>query len=338
MSSRSRHRLARRGLLSTVVGALVCAVVATPVSAFVSRRTHIVLVPASAPFTVGTSTATCPSGQHVLFGGFENGSAGMRRTANNRWTVYGLNFAVPDIARPPVSLYSMAYCGYGPVASKATSTVEIRYRSGRASGRANGSVSRGNGRRRRRVRDHAGYRRHCHRTRTCRPRPLASFRLPCGRHAHRAYLDRVLRTGPGSETRFAHDRDRGQDQLCASHVSRRPTPRIRRRDRHGPGRHLSANVAGPDQEHMGRHGIRRSGRPPLREIDRARVLLLTEVTASPARVLVSTAVTNGPSPQLRVPRTLPNPALPGRPASRRQSLRCVPARARSRARRSCRRP
>jgi len=138
--------------LSVVVGALVCVVVAAPVSAFVSRRTHIAIVQAVPPVirrnqgsgegtyrvTFGSSTATCPTGQHVLFGGFENGVSGMRRTASNRWTVDAFNVFVllPEASNTPLSLYSMAYCGYGPVASKATSTVEIRYQSDRASGSA----------------------------------------------------------------------------------------------------------------------------------------------------------------------------------------------------------
>ena len=118
MSSTGRNRLVRRGLLSAVVGVLVCVMVAAPVSAFVSRRTHVVILPAGASF--GSSTATCPTGQHVLFGGFKNGLEGMRRTASNRWTVYA--------SLSPLSLSSFVYCGYGPIASKATSTVEIRYR------------------------------------------------------------------------------------------------------------------------------------------------------------------------------------------------------------------
>jgi hypothetical protein len=133
MFSAGRHRLARRSLLSTFVGVLVCVVVAAPVWAFASRSTHVAVVPGGGPgsrgVTFGSSTATCPSGQHVLFGGFKNGLAGMRRTANNRWTVYGVNFTPPPAGSAPIGLYSMAYCGYGPVASKATSTVVVRDRS-----------------------------------------------------------------------------------------------------------------------------------------------------------------------------------------------------------------
>ena len=85
--------------------------------------------------TFGSSTATCPTGQHVLFGGFENVATGMHRTANNRWTADGFNvfLDIQSASNTPRSLYSMAYCGRGPVPSKATSTVDIRYRSGRAS-------------------------------------------------------------------------------------------------------------------------------------------------------------------------------------------------------------
>jgi hypothetical protein len=132
MSPPDQCRLARRGLLSAVLGAFACVVVAAPVYAFASRRTHVAIVPPAdtiATTAFGSSTATCPTGQHVLFGGFDGGEAGMRRTANDRWTVDTFNLPVPDVSPSSISVSSMAYCGYGPVASKATSTVEIRYRS-----------------------------------------------------------------------------------------------------------------------------------------------------------------------------------------------------------------
>jgi len=144
MFSAGRYWLARRGLLSALVGVLVCAVVAAPVWAFASRSTQVAVVPGCGtrcPLAIfGSATATCPSGQHVLFGGFKNGFAGMRRTANNRWTVYGEIFGSPSGA-VSIGLYSMAYCGYGPVPSKATSTVVVRdigsdrYESGSATAR-----------------------------------------------------------------------------------------------------------------------------------------------------------------------------------------------------------
>ena len=133
-----------------LVGALACVVVAAPVFAFVSRSTHMTAV--RAPLTVASSTATCPAGQHVLFGGFDvspprsgrrnqSGIAtGMRRTANDRWTVDAFNAGEPTAKgvigpSPPLSVSSMAYCGFGPVPSKATSTVQIRI-GRRASGSA----------------------------------------------------------------------------------------------------------------------------------------------------------------------------------------------------------
>jgi hypothetical protein len=150
MSSAGRYRLGRRGLLSAAVAVLACVVVAAPVSAFVSRATHITIVPdtivpdlppptyGSYWVNFGSSTATCPTGQHVLFGGFKWGMSGMRRTASNRWTVYGWNFSIflEGANNSPLSMSSRAYCGYGPVPSKATSTVVIRYRSDRESGSA----------------------------------------------------------------------------------------------------------------------------------------------------------------------------------------------------------
>ncbi len=137
MSSARRYRLVRGGLLSAAVGVLACVVVAAPVFAFVSRRTHVVVVPAPPNRRMfGSSTATCPTGQHVLFGGFEN-ATGMRRTADNRWTVEGWNQGIigppmlGESPAPPLSLSSYAYCGYGPVPSKATSTLDLHYGSGR---------------------------------------------------------------------------------------------------------------------------------------------------------------------------------------------------------------
>jgi len=127
--------------LSTAVAVLACVVVAAPVSAFVSRRTHV--AGESAPETYVSSTATCPSGQHVLFGGFDGSSpglaTGMRRTASNGWTVDAYNPGNPENGtfEPfPIKVSSMVYCGFGPVPSKATRTVELRY-----PGRVFGSVT-----------------------------------------------------------------------------------------------------------------------------------------------------------------------------------------------------
>jgi len=136
VSSAGRYRFARWGLLIVLIAVLACVVFAGPVSAFVSRATHITIVATPAVSTrssiavrFGSSTATCPTGQHVMFGGFKWGTSGMRRTASNRWTVYGWNVAisVEGANNSPLSMSSMAYCGFGPLASKATSTVEIHY-------------------------------------------------------------------------------------------------------------------------------------------------------------------------------------------------------------------
>ncbi len=99
-----------------------CVLVAVPAFAYASRSTHTKVITSGKNGPVfGSSTATCPSGQHVLFGGFSNGVAGMRRTANNQLTVDGYN-----LGGPPLWLTSFAYCGKGPLATKATRTVIIR--------------------------------------------------------------------------------------------------------------------------------------------------------------------------------------------------------------------
>ncbi|MGO9874061.1 MAG: hypothetical protein ACLPVY_09705, partial [Acidimicrobiia bacterium] len=123
-----------------------CVVFAAPVLAFTSRRTHLVAVMA-APHKPVSSTATCPTGQHVLFGGFKVAEqqatgfvTGLRRTANDAWTVDAYNLGAINtytgFASSPIGVSSFVYCGLGAVPSKATSTVEIRYRSGRPSGSA----------------------------------------------------------------------------------------------------------------------------------------------------------------------------------------------------------
>jgi hypothetical protein len=118
--------------LGAVVGALACVVVAAPVLAFTSRSTHLVAV-STAPQTPVSSTATCPAGQHVLFGGFDGSqnATGMRRTANDAWTVDAYNVGTLNVYKGfepgPISVSSFVYCGFGAVPSKATSTVELRY-------------------------------------------------------------------------------------------------------------------------------------------------------------------------------------------------------------------
>jgi hypothetical protein len=118
--------------LSGAAIVVVCFAVAVPVFAYASRSTHTVTLPPggrSGP-TFGSSTATCPAGQRVLFGGYRYGVAGMRRTASNHWTVDSFNLPTP----PPstgqsLHVTSIAYCGHGALASKATNT-RVIYKSG----------------------------------------------------------------------------------------------------------------------------------------------------------------------------------------------------------------
>jgi hypothetical protein len=100
---------------------LACGALAVPAFAYASRHARTISVPSGRGPVFRSSTTRCSSGQHVLFGGFKNGVAGMRRTTNDRWTVDGFN-----LGGPALKLTSYAYCGYGPVATKATKTVRIR--------------------------------------------------------------------------------------------------------------------------------------------------------------------------------------------------------------------
>jgi len=119
MPTWGRSRLVRRGLFISVV-VLACVAVGVPALAYTSRSTHTVVIRSGKAPVFGSSSATCPRGQQVLFGGFSNGVAGMRRTASNRLTVDGYN-----LGGPPLWLTSFAYCGHGPVATKATRTIKI---------------------------------------------------------------------------------------------------------------------------------------------------------------------------------------------------------------------
>ena len=119
MSSWGRSPLVRRGLFVSVV-VLVCVAVGVPAFAYTNRSTHTYVIRSGKKPMFGSSSATCPSGQHVLFGGFSNGVAGMRRTASNRLTVDGYN-----LGGAPLWLTAFAYCGHGPVATQATGTVKM---------------------------------------------------------------------------------------------------------------------------------------------------------------------------------------------------------------------
>jgi len=119
MTSWGSSRLLRRGLFISAV-ALACVAVAVPALAYTTRATHTYVIRSGKGPVFGSSTATCPKGQVVLFGGFSNGVAGMRRTASNQLTVDGYN-----LGGQPLWLTSFAYCGHGPVSTKATNTVKV---------------------------------------------------------------------------------------------------------------------------------------------------------------------------------------------------------------------
>jgi hypothetical protein len=107
---------------------LVCGVLAEPVIAFVSHRTHRIAIPSLGH---GAATATCPSGQHVAFGGFAAQfdllhdrwvmPTGMRRTGGNRWTAYGQSASLEHGSH----LTSVAYCGHARPAATKQKTVSV---------------------------------------------------------------------------------------------------------------------------------------------------------------------------------------------------------------------
>jgi hypothetical protein len=101
---------------------LACLLVALPAVAYATRGARTVSIPSSPSGPVfRSSTVRCPAGQHVLFGGFKNGPAGMRRITADRWKVDGYN-----LGGAALKLTSYGYCGYGPLATTATKTVRIR--------------------------------------------------------------------------------------------------------------------------------------------------------------------------------------------------------------------
>ena len=119
MTSWGPSRVLRRGLFIFAV-VLVCVAVGLPAFAYTTRATHTVVIRSGKGPVFGSSTATCPKGQVVLFGGFSNGVAGMRRTASNQLTVDGYN-----LRGQPLGLTAFAYCGHGTVSTKSTSTVKV---------------------------------------------------------------------------------------------------------------------------------------------------------------------------------------------------------------------
>jgi hypothetical protein len=110
--------------------AITCVAVASPVYGFVAKRSHSVVVP---KLQKGSATARCPAGEHVTSGGVIGQfrppigagpimfTEGMRRTAANKWTVYGWNNADFIGSR----LTAIAYCDKGPVPTVAQKTVTL---------------------------------------------------------------------------------------------------------------------------------------------------------------------------------------------------------------------
>jgi hypothetical protein len=93
---------------------------AVPAWTYSTRSTRTVTVPGGTNTSYGSATARCPKGEHVLFGGYRNGVAGMRRTADDEWTVDGFN-----TGGHAMRLTAYAYCGKGSVASRHTNSVVV---------------------------------------------------------------------------------------------------------------------------------------------------------------------------------------------------------------------
>jgi hypothetical protein len=114
----------RRAVAAAGVVAL-CVAVAVPASAYTTRRVHTVVLPHFARgYNDASPTGTCPRTEHVQFGGFvTRGSAavrGLRRTADNRWTVDGIMLSSNKVLQFDGSVTAIAYCGSGPVPRKVT--------------------------------------------------------------------------------------------------------------------------------------------------------------------------------------------------------------------------
>src|SRR6185312_1569676 len=88
----------RRCAVASALGLVVAGALGAPGFAYSSRAGHSVVIP---PLRTASTTATCPKGQHVGFGGvvapvkapYGKGSlvfpTAMRRTASNKLTVTG---------------------------------------------------------------------------------------------------------------------------------------------------------------------------------------------------------------------------------------------------------
>ena len=125
---RCRRRVGLGGGVVVAVIVLICVVLAVPGLAFVSRSVHTVLVPSNSGTDNDKSAcASCPGGEHVQFGGFASNVAtrGMRRSADNQWTVDGLTAPSPKGSSFTGKVTSIAYRAYGPVPLKVTYSKRI---------------------------------------------------------------------------------------------------------------------------------------------------------------------------------------------------------------------
>jgi len=120
MPSYGRRRWGRRSLVSAAAGVALCVVIAVPVWGYASQSARTITVKSGPKPVFKSATTRCPRGQHVLFGGYKNGVAGMRRTADDLWTVDGFN-----LGGAPLKLTSYAYCGRGSVSSRHTKRVVV---------------------------------------------------------------------------------------------------------------------------------------------------------------------------------------------------------------------
>ena len=119
-----------RGGVGVAVLVLVGVVSAVPVFAFESKRVHTVVVPVGL-YTFGdkSAVASCPGGEHVQFGGYSTTSVpirGMRRSADNRWTVDATNLTAQGMFTPQAGkATSIAYCTSGAVPLKVTRSKRV---------------------------------------------------------------------------------------------------------------------------------------------------------------------------------------------------------------------
>ncbi len=119
-------RMVRRAAAAAALGLVAAIALGAPGFAYSSRAGHSVVIP---PLRKASTTATCPKGQHVGFGGvvapvgkpYGTGSlvfaTAMRRTASNKLTVTGQSLTAKSSSR----LTAVAYCARGASAPRVVS-------------------------------------------------------------------------------------------------------------------------------------------------------------------------------------------------------------------------